>query len=322
MSTLEHMRTEPVVYSRPSTTPVGRRRSPVRRSPLVVLLSALSLAGCDNFRESVTTDTWKSSVIVEAPAPSFAGFETGIETTVRTEGSAAPIRPGDLVQLRYTRTVTWDNKTEHADRPEVVWVWTGREPDPGMEFWGKFGSPELRTTLLGRKVGEIFELRGSTDHHEITAPVYGIAGPDTPHRGFNQFIGQYATTDTKTLARGGVAGSLPSWSAVEILAACPAKFGTRRGRMTQWGYVFNMFGTAWQTNRSGELRWSAIEANCPAPNGKVRFMLGPIYWTAEPVVPGMLMAWESTFRSKRPKLIFPEEYAFVTINGRTLPTLP
>lgn len=317
------MRAESVVYSRPSATSVGRRRCPVTRSPLFVLLPLLGLTGCDNFRESVTTESWKSAaVIAEAPAPAFPGNETGIETTVRTEGSPRPVMPGDLVYLRFTRSVTWDNKTEHAERAEEVWVWTGREPDPGMEFWGKFGSPELRTTLIGRKVGEIFELRVSTDQHEMTAPVYGIAGPNTPRKGFNQFIGQYAAVDTKTLASGGFAGDKPSSSAIEILASCPAKFATRLGRMTQWGYVFNMFGTGWQTNRSGELRWSAIEADCPAPYGKVRFMLGPIYWTAKPVVPGMLMAWESTFRSERPKQNFPDDYAFVTINGRTLPTRP
>jgi hypothetical protein len=292
------------------------------RSPLCVLLPLLVLAGCDNFRESVTVESWKVTVTPEAPVPPFDAHETRIGTTVLAEGSGALVKPGDLVHLRYTRTVTWDNKTEHAQRAEEVWVWTGREPDAGMELWGKFGSPELRATLIGRKVGEIFELRVSTKYHEITAPLYGIAGPVSPRKGHNQFIGQYAAMEPKILAGGELAWNQPSWSAIEILAACPAKFATRRGRMTQWGYVFNMFGSAWQTDRSGELRWSAIEANCPAPDGEVRFMLGPIYWTAEPVVSGMLMAWESTFRSQRPKRTFPEDYVFVKINGRTLPAQP
>ena len=286
------------------------------RPPLFVLLPLLVLAGCDNFRESVTIESWKSAVITEAPAPPFDGHEIRIGTTAVTEGSGAQVMPGDLVHLRYTRTVTWANKTEHAQRAAEVWVWTGREPDPGMEFWGKFGSPELRTTLIGRKVGEIFELRASTKYDEITAPLYGIAGPVSPRKGRSQFIGQYAAMEPKILAGG------ESWSAIEILAACPAKFATRRGRMTQWGYVFNTFGSAWETDRDGELRWSAVEAKCPPPDGEVRFMLGPIYWTEEPVVSGMLMAWQSTFRSQRPKRTFPEDYAFVTINGRTLPTQP
>ena len=292
------------------------------RSRLFVLLPLLVLAGCDNFRESVTTESWESTVNTEAPAPPFNGFEIRIETNVLAEGSGAQVMAGNLVHLRYTRTVIWADKTEHAGRAEEVWIWTGREPDPEMEFWGKFGTSELRTTLIGRKVGEIFELRVATKYREVTAPQYGIAGPVSPRTGSSKYIGQYAAMEPKVLAGGEFAWGQPSWSVVEILAACPAKFATRRGRMTQWGYVYNMFGTAWQTDRSGELRWSAIEAKCPAPDGEVRFMLGPIYWTGEPVVPGMLMAWESTFRSQRPKRTFPEDYAFVTINGRTLPTQP
>jgi hypothetical protein len=291
------------------------------RSPLFALLPLLLLSGCDNFRESVTIEPWKSTVITEPPAPSIPGHEIPIETTSIGNGPGPQVKPGDLVHLRFTRTTTNDDKTDYAQPAEEVWVWTGREPDPGMELWGKFGSPELRTTLIGRNVGDVLELRVSTRGHQIKSPVYGIAGPDTPRTGFNQFIGQYATTDQKTLAAGAFAGDHPSRSTIEILAACPAKFATRRGRMTQWGYVLSMPAASFQTDRSGDLKWSAIEAHCPA-EGDVRFMLGPIYWTPKPVVSGMLMAWESTYRSVRPKQKFPEDYAFVTINGRTLPTQP
>jgi hypothetical protein len=292
------------------------------RSPLLTLLPLLALAGCDNFREKVTAEAWKSAAITEAPAPSFEGNEASIVTSVLTAGPGTQVMPGDLVHLRYTRTVLNNDKSERTQGTEEVWVWTGREPDPGMEFWGKFGSPELRTTLIGRKVGEVFELRVSSKYHEITAPKYGIAGPVSPRQGHNQFLGQYAALEPKVLAGGEFAWNQPSWSAVEILNACPANFATRQGHMTQWGFVLNLFGSAWQTDRSGALRWAAIEANCPVPDGKVRFMLGPIYWTAEPVVSGMLMAWEPSYRSARSKWIYPEDYAFVTINGHTLPTQP
>jgi hypothetical protein len=280
------------------------------------LLSSLILSGCDNFRTSVKTESWKSAVIAEAPAPAFAGNETAIATTIVTEGSGAQVMPGNLVHLRYTRATTWYDKTEHEERAEEVWVWTGREPDPGMEYWGEFGSPELRTTLIGRKVGEHFQLRVASKYHGIDAPRYGIAEPLSPRKGFNQLIERSADMNSKTLAQG-ESGGEPSWSAIEILAACPAKFATRLGRMTQWGYVFNMSGPSYRTDRSGELRWSAIEARCPAPDGDVHFVMGPIYWTAEPVVPGMLMAWEYTFMKHRPKKKFPEDYPFAAINGRT-----
>jgi hypothetical protein len=123
-----------------------------------------------------------------------------------------------------------------------------------------------------------------------------------------------------TLAGGEFAWGQQSWSAIEILASCPAKFGTRHGHMTQEGRVFNWFGTAWDDHRSGSLKWVAIEADCPAPEGNVRFMLGPIYWREQPRVKGGLMAWESTYSGQDPKSRYPEDYAFVTIGGKTLPT--
>lgn len=294
-----------------------------KEAAAAALVAMLTLTGCDNFRESVSVEPWKPAATTEPPAAPLAGREVTIAMTVVAEGSGPEVKAGDLVRLRYARTTLWADKTERPQAATEAWVWTGREPDPNTELWGKFGTPELRSALIGRRVGEKFELRVPAKHQSVTVPQYAIAGPVSLRKGHNQFIGQYGAMEPKVLAGGETASEQPSWSVVEIVSACPAKFATRTGRMTQWGYVASLFGDrAWDTNRAGDLKWSAIEAKCPAPDGDVRFMLGPIYWTAEPVVPGMLMAWETTYRSQRLKASFPDDYAFVTINGRVLPTQP
>ncbi|APV51980.1 hypothetical protein BWI17_21310 [Betaproteobacteria bacterium GR16-43] len=260
--------------------------------------------------------------VAEPPAPALEGRGVPISTVAVAAGTGPVVYAGDLVRLRYLRTVVNADKTEHPQRGEEAWVWTGREPDPNTDLWGQFGTPELRMALLGRRVGAKFELRVSGKYHSVTVPRYGIAGPKSPSKGRNEYIGQYAALEPVHLAGGEFAYGQPSWSLVEIVAACPADFFTRWARMRQWGFVGNLFGSAWDTSRSGDLKWTSIEAKCPAPDGEVRFMLGPIYWTEQPVVPGMLMAWEASYRSARPKGSFPDDYAFVTINGRTLPTQP
>ena len=290
------------------------------RSCVLALLTLALLAGCDNYRENVTIDPWVSQTIVVPAAPHGNG-DTAISTTTIAQGSGIAVAAGDLVHLRYVRTGTWDDKSEHVEPARDAWIWTGREPDADMDLWGNFGSPELRHALIGRAVGERFELRVPVKYEEITSPLYGIAGPNSPRHGSSEFFGQYDALQPVTLAGGEFAWNKPSRSEIEIVNTCPARFATRLGHMTQSGHVMNMSTTGYENERNGILRWGAIEAQCPAPDGKVRFMLGPIYWTEKPWVHGMLMAWQSTYTNKHPKSAYPEDYAFVTINGRTLPTL-
>jgi hypothetical protein len=51
----------------------------------------------------------------------------------------------------------------------------------------------------------------------------------------------------------------------------------RTAKLDQWGYPLNVF-TSYRTSRSGVITWRAVEANCPAPRGPVRFEIGPLYF--------------------------------------------
>ncbi|MFO1414066.1 MAG: hypothetical protein U1F10_09235 [Burkholderiales bacterium] len=292
--------------------------SPLHRRVIAIACLCV-LAGCDNFHQSVAMGPWQP-VDGDEPAAADEREETPIVLTEVAKGTGPRVEVGDLVRLRYLRTTIDADKTPRsATRPQEAWVWTGREPDPNQDMAGNFGSPELRIALIGQRVGDQLELRVEKRYAEIKVPRYAIAGPRSPRTGYNEFIGQYDALLAMQVAGGEFAWSQQAWSRIEIVAACPARFFTRTARMEQWGYVPGLIGTAYDTERHGVLRWSAIEGQCPPPGGKVRFMLGPIYWRAEPRVSHGLMAWQMAYEQEHSRARHPEDYAFVTIDGRTLP---
>lgn len=81
---------------------------------------AAPLSGCDNALESVQFGTWQAAA-PGAPVANPDG-EIQIATTTQESGTGATIERGDLVQLRYARTMTWTDGTEHADRSGDVWL--------------------------------------------------------------------------------------------------------------------------------------------------------------------------------------------------------
>lgn len=187
-----------------------------------------------------------------------------------------------------------------------------------MDFWGDFGSPELRVALVGRSVGERFELRVLSPYGEIRSPAFGIAAAQSPKRGLNEFITVSLASSPIVLAGGEHSWSRASSAVITIAGACAARLETRVGQLTQWGYHYNMFGSAYQTDRAGILRWSRIQAQCAAPDGKVKFGMRPIYWRSEPWANGSLMAWHSSYAHKVPRASHPEDYDFVSIGGKSL----
>ena len=103
-------------------SPIAAPRGPrfVRWPVGLVLLSALLLAGCDNFREGVTLQPWQFESIAEPPSPDNVDGATPIGTELVTAGSGPAVKAGDLVRLRYWRTVIQADKTEQAsDTAEV-----------------------------------------------------------------------------------------------------------------------------------------------------------------------------------------------------------
>jgi hypothetical protein len=111
-------------------------------------------------------------------------------------------------------------------------------------------------------------------------------------------------------------------STIEILASCPVKLSIRKGQMTQWGYILNVFGTHYPSDRRGTLYWSAIDATCPQPDDKVRFMIGPIYFSPtsgsdqEAYRNETLYNWWYAYLAERPQAKYPDEYQHVVIGGK------
>ena len=289
----------------------------IARPLLLCALAAGSLlAGCDNARESVDLGTWQPAAASDPPPPPVAPQrEIEIVTTPLGEGTGPTVSRGDLVHLRFTRTSTWSNGIEHESGTHEAWIWTDWEPEAGFEYWGYFGSPELRNTLVGRQVGERFQLRVVSDYAEIKAPLFGIARPGSPHTGLNEVMSGSPQTEPVVLAGGKFAWNQPARSDVEILASCPATLSTRSGQIAQWGHHYNMFGSAYQTDRRGIIRWSRLDAHCPPPDGSVRIILGPVYWRSEPWADHALMGWQNTYLDKVPLASHPEDYSFVSIGG-------
>jgi hypothetical protein len=78
---------------------------------------------------------------------------------------------------------------------------------------------------------------------------------------------------------------------IEILDACAATLQRRTATVTQWGKAFNLLDSSHPTSRSGTLGWTALEADCAAPLGTVRFEIGPLYAKQHE-----LLDWESSYR--------------------------
>jgi hypothetical protein len=291
---------------------------PARWTLWIAIVSAVLLAGCDNFRERIDFGLWDLAVEGTAPAPD-PKRDIDITTTTRTPGSGPPVQSGDLVHLRFQRTVTWSDGTEHGGGTHEAWVWTGWEPDADQGYWGDFGTKELRSALIGRQIGESFDLRVVTAYAELKAPQYAIASPMSVRSGLNEIISQPNSSSTVVLAGGAFAWNQPSWSVVDILEICPASLATRTGTMKQWGHHLNMFGSAYETDRHGLLRWARLTARCASSSGEFQRVLGPIHWKAAPWPDHGLMAWQSTYLGKHPYATHPEDYDFVSIGGKALP---
>jgi len=288
----------------------------MRKEVLAALLPVALLAGCNNALQSVSEGPWKPVTPAQAPV---AGPD-GIDIRPLAAGNGAAVKVGDLVRLRYTRTVTWTDGSEHrGNAAQEAWVWTGNVPNEASGVWGDFGSPTLRLALLERRVGERFVVDMPVNYREVKAPRYGIGGPQPLRSGELDYMGLRDRAEPLVLAGGQFAWSGRSWSEVEILSACPARFSTRTGEMTQRGYLINLFGIPHDFTRRGTLRWSAIDADCPPPAGTVRFMLGPVYHTEEIAPRDRLYYWQATYESERPKWRHPAEYVYASIGGKPVP---
>ena len=86
------------------------------------------LAGCGNASQHLSMGPWEE--VGQAQSP-IAGEQSVFEVTTLVPGDGPVVRPGDLVKAKVTVT-TVDNqgRTRDPSPPHVIWVWTGRTPQP------------------------------------------------------------------------------------------------------------------------------------------------------------------------------------------------
>ena len=276
-----------------------------------LLLVAAELTGCDNAIVNISDTGWKPATMKVEQLPPSSKFVT---TTI-TPGTGATVNAGELVKI-----VVVDDRRAAGDKyKQVAWVWTGYLPDELVRYGGT--SPSiLGGMLVGRPIGEEFHLELSEKHESMTIEQFGVAEPSKNRRGAGSIetfkeIGQPLTLADWT-------GNPAHGSKIHIIASCPVRPSIRDGVMTQWGHIFNMYGMGYVTDRRANLYWSAIDADCPEPDNKVRFMVGPSY--SFPLQDGntmprneeMLYNWQDAYREKRREILHPEEYRYISINGK------
>jgi hypothetical protein len=265
----------------------------------------------DNASVSVSDTGWKPAAMkVEQlpPSPKFA-------TITISPGTGAMVKPGELVKI----LVADDRRAADDKYQQVAWVWTGYLPDELVRHGGT--SPSiLGGMLVGRPIGEQFHLELVEKYESLTIEQFGIAEPNKNRRGAGSIETFKELGRPLTLAD--ATGNSAYGSNIQIVTSCPVRPSIRDGVMTQWGHIFNMYGTGYVTDRRANLYWSAIDADCPEPDNKVRFMVGPSY--SFPLQDGntmprneeMLYNWQAAYREERSEILHPEEYRYISINGK------
>jgi hypothetical protein len=272
------------------------------------LVVGVLLAGCDNAVVNVTDSGWKPLAMNTAQLPP----SSKLPTTPVAQGTGAVVNGGDLVKLRLpSGYVRQDGSVVYND----AWYWTGTLPE-AYSHYGATRPTELGSLLVGRRVGEQFLLEPQDQGPYLPrVTLTGMPPPQPNRKGFGQVTAFQESSSNWSLY------ALRK-SSFEIIAACPVKLSVRKGEMTQWGYVLNLFGADYPARRRGTLYWSAIDADCPAPDGHVRFMIGPIYVSATSGVDQeayrneTLLNFYDAYSAKRPRSTYPDEYQHMVIGDR------
>jgi len=274
------------------------------------LAAVLLLAGCDNTIVNVTDSGWKPLAMNTAQLPP----NPKLPTTPIAQGAGAVVKGGDLVKLRLPNGLVRPDGTPVF---KDAWYWTGTLPE-AYSHYGATWPTELGALLVGRRVGDQFLLDPQDSGPYAFQPrvtLTGMPPPQVNRKGFGVVSAFEEASSEWSLY------SLRK-STFEILAACPVQLSVRKGEMTQWGYILNLFGMHYPVSRRGTLYWSAIDADCPAPDGRVRFMIGPIYVSPtsgndqQAYVNETLYNFDDAYSSKRPRSTYPDEYQHIVIGGK------
>jgi hypothetical protein len=276
--------------------------------------AVVSLAGCGSASEHLMMGQWQEVGQAESPA----GEQSSFVVTTLVPGDGPVVRPGDLVKAKLTvTTVDSHGSTRNNPPPQIIWVWTGRAPQPetGADFgtYGMLGGEQPRATLIDRHLHEQFQIV----LREGISPEVGIG--TLPERGLIDY--KFSRLRTTALVHGVWVGPLewpevalrrmgegrPS-ARIEILEICPAaRLYRRTATLTQDGIVVTTGDINYPRHRQGTLGWSALDAQCPAPDGHVRFQAGPFH-LSDLQSPTLLYDWSDSYVRLRPADQHPEEW--------------
>jgi hypothetical protein len=173
------------------------------------------------------------------------------------------------------------------------------------------GGVQARATLIGRHLHEQFQidLREGASPHNGTFPVRGLIDSELSRLRTTGLVhGVWVgPLEWPEVALSSISGGKPS-ARIEILAICPdAKLYRRTATLIQNGIVITTGDIHYPRHRQGTLGWSAIEAQCPAPDGHVRFQAGPFHYS-DLHSPTLLMDWSDSYVELRPADQHPEEW--------------
>jgi hypothetical protein len=283
----------------------------VRRAcHLALLATVVALPGCGSAFDHLSLGEWREVGQAQPPVTAEPGSFV-VNTTVPGEGPA--VNAGDLVRARVTvTTVNMFGSTNGNPKPNEVWVWTGREPQQSLAdiyTFGTLGTAQARLALIGRHLHEEFEMHvePATAARDQNLPLRGIIDvPQSRPRVAAKIDGQWTGPLEWPALDLRSHGGDPS-ARVEILQICSARLYQRTATMTQLGVILTSGDVSYGAWRKGNLGWTAIDAQCPAPDGHVRLQGGPFYYF-NPHDPKLLADWGASYLSIRPAEKHREEW--------------
>ena len=286
---------------------------------LAVLAAVVALAGCGALNEHLSMGEWRELGEARPPVDALNG---GFVVTTIVPGQGPVVGAGDLVKARVVvTTVDMAGETPLNPSPQVIWVWTGRGPQvddqdsvADLNTFGWLGGERPRGALIGRHLHEQFEMHLGAGARPDTGdlPLRGIIDfPASRLEARASIKGQLAIPlEWPAVALRGQGGGNPA-ARIEILAICPgARLYRRTATLRQFGPIFSTGDVKYANSRKGTLGWTALDAQCPAPDGHVRFEAGPFYYSRLHD-PELLAYWSQSYQRLRPPADYPQEWHVV-----------
>jgi hypothetical protein len=196
----------------------------------------------------------------------------------------------------------------------TVWVWVGREAATTFveeETFGSLGGRRVREAFIGRQLHETFRMQVRAGGRLLydPLPVNGIIGLPQSQLRIAAFVdGREVQPRASPALNLAEPGDGQSSATVTVLAICDARVFRRKAVLSQKGSILSFGEIQFDFNRKGTIGWTAIDAQCPAPEGHVRLEAGPFYHSPLGSDRTRLAEWSTTYVAKRPPKKHPEEW--------------